>query len=72
MSRRCWNLLLGMAGASVGGMLFNGLGVDLGLGDLSISFEDLLAAFVGPVAVLLVVWFVKVGSVPASSRCPVS
>jgi uncharacterized membrane protein YeaQ/YmgE (transglycosylase-associated protein family) len=48
-----------MAGAFVGGMLFNGLGVDLGLGDLSISFEDLIAAFVGSAAVLLVVWLVR-------------
>ena len=56
---RCWNLLLGMAGAVVGGMSFNGLGVDLGLGDLSISFEDLIAAFAGSLAVLLVVWSVR-------------
>jgi uncharacterized membrane protein YeaQ/YmgE (transglycosylase-associated protein family) len=53
------NLLLGMAGALVGGIVFNGLGVDLGLGDLSISFEDLIAAFVGSIVVFVLVWLFK-------------
>jgi uncharacterized membrane protein YeaQ/YmgE (transglycosylase-associated protein family) len=53
------NVLLGMAGALVGGVLFNVLEIDLGLGDLSISFEDLIAAFVGSVVVLAIVWSVK-------------
>ena len=54
-----WNLLLGMAGALVGGFIFNGLQIDLGLGDLSISFEDLIAAFSGSIVVLFLVWAVK-------------
>ena len=56
---RLWNLLLGMAGALVGGVVFNSLGIDLGLGDLSISFEDLMAAFLGPAVVLVLAWFVN-------------
>jgi uncharacterized membrane protein YeaQ/YmgE (transglycosylase-associated protein family) len=56
---RFQNVLLGMAGALVGGMLFNGLGVDLGLGDLSISFVDLIAAFVGSIVVFVLVWLLK-------------
>ncbi len=56
---RFWNLLLGMAGALVGGVLFNSLGIDLGLGDLSISFEDLIAAFVGSILVFVLVGLFK-------------
>ena len=52
---RFWNVLLGMAGAVVGGLVFNGLGIDLGLGELSISFEDLVAAFAGSIVVLVLV-----------------
>jgi uncharacterized membrane protein YeaQ/YmgE (transglycosylase-associated protein family) len=53
------NLLLGMGGALVGGVLFNDLGIDLGLGDLSISGEDLVAAFVGSALVLILVWLIR-------------
>jgi uncharacterized membrane protein YeaQ/YmgE (transglycosylase-associated protein family) len=44
---RWTNLLIGMAGALVGGLLFGALGIDLGLGELKITFEDLISAFVG-------------------------
>jgi len=37
-----------MAGALIGGTTFELFNVDLGLGDLSLSFEDLISAFVGP------------------------
>ena len=53
------NLMLGMVGALVGGGLFNILNVDLSLGNFSISFEDLIAAFTGSVLVLMIVWFIK-------------
>ena len=42
----------GLVGAVVGGVVFEIFNVDLGLGDLSVSFEDLIAAFVGSVLVL--------------------
>ncbi len=50
------NLILGMAGSLVGGTFFNWTNLDLGLGELSISFEDLIAGFVGSIAVLLATW----------------
>ena len=41
------NIGLGMLGAVVGGYLFSLFNVDLGLGDLKVTFEDLISAFVG-------------------------
>ena len=41
------NLGVGLIGAAVGGFFFNLFGIDLGLGELAISFQDLVAAFVG-------------------------
>lgn len=53
------NLLLGMSGALVGGLFFHVLGIDLGLGELKITFEDLIAAFAGSAIVLSIVWAIK-------------
>ena len=44
---RWTNLGVGLIGAAVGGFLFDLFQIDLGLGELAISFEDLVAAFVG-------------------------
>ena len=41
------NLGIGLAGALIGGFLFDVLGVDLGLADITISLSDVVAAFVG-------------------------
>jgi uncharacterized membrane protein YeaQ/YmgE (transglycosylase-associated protein family) len=41
------NLLIGMLGAVVGGMIFGLLGIDFGLGAIQVSVADLLAALVG-------------------------
>lgn len=41
------NIGIGMLGALVGGFLFWLLGIDFGLGELKITFEDLISAFVG-------------------------
>jgi len=49
------NLGVGLIGAAVGGFLFDLFGIDLGLGELSVSFEDLLAAFVGSLIFLAAV-----------------
>ena len=51
---RWMNLLVGMAGAVIGGGLFRLLRIDLGLGELKVSFEDLIAAFLGSLLVILV------------------
>src|SRR5215831_19180038 len=41
------NVGIGMVGAVVGGFIFRLLHIDLGLGEIKITFEDLISAFVG-------------------------
>ena len=53
------NLGLGVGGALLGAVVFELFNIDLGLGDLSVSFEDLISAFVGSVVVLAIVWAVR-------------
>lgn len=47
------NLAIGLLGALVGGVLFRLLRIDLGLGTISVSLEDIVAAFVGAIVCLL-------------------
>ena len=47
------NLSIGLAGAFVGGLLFRLLRIDLGLGVIAISLEDVVAALVGAIVCLL-------------------
>ena len=47
------NLGIGLVGALVGGVLFRVLRIDLGLGVISISLEDVVAAFVGAIGCLI-------------------
>jgi uncharacterized membrane protein YeaQ/YmgE (transglycosylase-associated protein family) len=57
---RWTNFGIGLVGAIIGGALFNLLKIDLGLlGELKISFEELLAALVGSLIFLLLVWAVR-------------
>ena len=44
---RIRNFALGLAGAAVGGLLFRLFRIDLGLAEISISAEDLVAAVLG-------------------------
>ena len=53
------NLGVGLVGALLGGALFELFGIDLGLAHIAISLEDLVAAFVGAVVFLMVIWFVR-------------
>jgi uncharacterized membrane protein YeaQ/YmgE (transglycosylase-associated protein family) len=51
-------LVLGLAGAFVGGMVANVIPLDLGLGPVLIRYEDLLASLIGGVLLVLGVrWF---------------
>ncbi len=50
------NLALGLAGAIVGGVLFQSLQLFVGLDSIAISLRDIVAAFVGSLIVLLVIW----------------
>ena len=51
------NLGIGLAGALIGGFLFDLLRVDLGLANISVSLQDVVAAFVGSLLFLAVVFY---------------
>ncbi len=53
------NLGIGLVGAVVGGFLFWLLGIDLGLGDISVSLEDVVAAFVGSIVFLVLLRWIR-------------
>jgi uncharacterized membrane protein YeaQ/YmgE (transglycosylase-associated protein family) len=50
------NLGLGLAGALVGGMLFYWTGLWPGLARISVSLRDIVAAVIGSLIVLAVMW----------------
>ena len=56
---RFTNLGIGLVGAVVGGFLFWLLGIDLGLGDISLSLEDIVAAFAGSIVFLVLLRWMK-------------
>lgn len=59
---RFTNLGIGLVGALIGGFLFRILRIDLGLGSISVSLEDIVAAFVGAILLLIALrWFNKRG-----------
>jgi uncharacterized membrane protein YeaQ/YmgE (transglycosylase-associated protein family) len=51
---RWMNLLVGMAGAVIGGACVSLFKINFGLGDLKITFEDLIAAFLGSLLIIFV------------------
>ena len=53
------NIAIGLVGALIGGSLFNLLRIDLGLGELAIRFQDLVAAFLGSLVFLIAVWLAR-------------
>jgi len=59
------NLLCGLVGAVLGGGLFSLLHINLGLGSVAISLEDLIAAFLGA---LLFLFLVSLMRGPAKGR----
>jgi uncharacterized membrane protein YeaQ/YmgE (transglycosylase-associated protein family) len=56
---RWTNLVIGIAGSLVGGFVFRLFKIDLGLGDLKVSFEDLIAAFGGSLVCIFGWWIVR-------------
>jgi uncharacterized membrane protein YeaQ/YmgE (transglycosylase-associated protein family) len=56
---RWTNLGVGMLGALLGGLVFNVFGINLGLGDLKVTFEDLIAAFLGSLFLIVVWWLIR-------------
>jgi uncharacterized membrane protein YeaQ/YmgE (transglycosylase-associated protein family) len=53
------NIGLGMLGALVGGFLFRLLGIDFGLGEIKVTLEDLISAFVGSLLCILGWWLIR-------------
>jgi uncharacterized membrane protein YeaQ/YmgE (transglycosylase-associated protein family) len=47
------NLGIGLAGALIGGFLFDLLRIDLGLANISVSLQDVVSAFVGSLLFLV-------------------
>jgi uncharacterized membrane protein YeaQ/YmgE (transglycosylase-associated protein family) len=57
---RFTNLGIGLMGAVLGGFLFRLLRIDLGLGSISVSLEDIVAAFLGSILFLVIMrWWKK-------------
>jgi len=56
---RCTNLVIGLIGALIGGGLFKVFHIDLGLGEIKITFEDLIAAFLGSLFFIVLWWLVS-------------
>jgi uncharacterized membrane protein YeaQ/YmgE (transglycosylase-associated protein family) len=53
------NILIGLIGAVIGGWVFDKLNVNLGLGSITISFEEVVAAFVGSLILLGLISFLR-------------
>jgi uncharacterized membrane protein YeaQ/YmgE (transglycosylase-associated protein family) len=57
---RVLNLVIGLVGAIIGGVLFKLLHIDLGIvGAISITSEEVVEAFIGALIFLAVVWFIR-------------
>ena len=53
------NLGLGLVGAVVGGYLFDLLRIDLGLANISVSLQDIVAAMVGSLLFLIALYLLN-------------
>jgi uncharacterized membrane protein YeaQ/YmgE (transglycosylase-associated protein family) len=53
------NLGVGLIGALIGGMIFSLFNINLGLGAISVSLEDLVAALLGSLLFLLILYVVR-------------
>jgi uncharacterized membrane protein YeaQ/YmgE (transglycosylase-associated protein family) len=53
------NIGLGMLGALVGGFLFRLLGIEFALGEIKVTLEDLISAFVGSLLCILAWWLIR-------------
>jgi uncharacterized membrane protein YeaQ/YmgE (transglycosylase-associated protein family) len=50
------NLGIGLVGAIIGGGIFHIFKIDLGLGKIAVSFEDIISAFVGSLLFAGIMW----------------
>jgi uncharacterized membrane protein YeaQ/YmgE (transglycosylase-associated protein family) len=57
---RLTNLGIGLIGALIGGSLFQIFNIDIGnLKSISVSLQDLVAAFLGSLVFLLAIWLIR-------------
>jgi uncharacterized membrane protein YeaQ/YmgE (transglycosylase-associated protein family) len=55
---RWTNLAVGLIGALIGGGVFKVFHIDLGLGEIKLTFEDLIAAILGSLLFIALWWLV--------------
>ena len=56
---RWTNLAIGLACALLGGFLFHFLNIDLGFGELKVTFDDLIAAVIGSLLLIFAGWSIR-------------
>ena len=56
---RWTSLGVGMVGALIGGLIFRLFGIWPGLDSVAISLRDIVAAFIGSLIFLLILWIVR-------------
>jgi len=64
------NMGVGMLGALVGGLIFRFLHIDLGLGEIKVTFEDLISAFIGSVLCIIAWRFIRKNGGAQKERKP--
>ncbi len=56
---RFTNIGIGLVGALIGGGIVRLFKIDLGLGNISVTIEDLIAAVLGSFLFLIVLWLIR-------------
>ncbi len=56
---RWTGLAVGLVGALIGGLMFRVFGIWPGLEAISVSLRDIVAAFIGSLIFLLILWIMK-------------
>jgi uncharacterized membrane protein YeaQ/YmgE (transglycosylase-associated protein family) len=64
------NIGFGMVGAVVGGLIFRLLHIDLGLGEIKITFEDLISAFAGSLLCIITWRLIRKDAEPKKQHKP--
>jgi uncharacterized membrane protein YeaQ/YmgE (transglycosylase-associated protein family) len=68
---RLLNLVIGLIGALIGGFLFKVLHINLGLvGAITITSEEVVAAFVGSLVFLILIWIIRRSWAARKNRSP--
>jgi uncharacterized membrane protein YeaQ/YmgE (transglycosylase-associated protein family) len=67
--RSFWrNLWVGLLGALIGGAIFHVFKIDLGLGQIQVTLEDVVAAILGSVLLLVGLWIYRKTRKPKPAR----